>query len=127
MEKRGISLVVLVITIIVLTILAGAVIISLSNSGIIARGNEAVFKANVDSYKTELALYIADQIITDSSFSASTFDATTSTTPSITTVIPSMTTEDSEKFSVDNGSLVYVGDNESEIGWATALGIYEAE
>ena len=127
MEKRGISLVVLVITIIVLTILAGVVIISLNNNGIIARGNEAVFKANVNSYKTELALYIADQIIADSSFSVSTFNATTSTTPSITTVIPSMSAEDSAKFSVVSGELTYIGEDESEIDWATALGIYEEE
>ena len=41
-EKRGISLIVLVITIIVMIVLAGAIILSLNNSGIIGKANQAV-------------------------------------------------------------------------------------
>lgn len=123
MSKRGISLVVLVITIIVLTILATVVIISLNNSGIIDKSAEAVFKSNVDNYKTELALYVADQVIADPSFSISTFDAADTTNPSIRTAIPSMTEADSEKFEVQDGELVYVGDDANELVWAADLGI----
>ena len=47
-NKRGISLIVLVITIIVMIILAAAIIITLSNTGIIGRANEAV---DATSYK----------------------------------------------------------------------------
>ena len=43
-NKKGISLIVLVITIIVMIILATAIIISISNSGIVNRANEAVEK-----------------------------------------------------------------------------------
>ena len=43
-NKKGISLIVLVITIIVMIILAAAIIISISNSGIVNRANEAVEK-----------------------------------------------------------------------------------
>lgn len=125
MEKRGVSLIVLVITIIIMTILATVIIVSLNNSGIIDRSNEAVFKANVDSYKTELSLYIADQYIDDAEYNPNTLNASTSTNPSITTVIPSMTTEDSAKFAVSSGNLVYVGSDASELQWATALGIVE--
>ncbi len=45
-NKKGISLIVLVITIIVMIILAASVIISLSNTGIINKANEAVDKTN---------------------------------------------------------------------------------
>ena len=45
-KKKGISLIVLVITIIVMIILAGAVIISLNNSGIIDRAGNAVYESN---------------------------------------------------------------------------------
>ena len=45
--KKGISLVVLVITIIVMIILAGAVILSLNNSGIISKAQEAVNQTNL--------------------------------------------------------------------------------
>ena len=41
-NKRGISLIVLVITIIVMIILAAAIILSLSSSGIIGKANQAV-------------------------------------------------------------------------------------
>lgn len=45
-RKQGISLIVLVITIIVMIILAAAVVISLSNSDIISKSNQAVKKTN---------------------------------------------------------------------------------
>ena len=46
MQKRGISLIVLVITIIVMIILAAAIIISLNNTGIIGNANKAVDETN---------------------------------------------------------------------------------
>ena len=124
MNKKGISLVVLVITIIVMAVLATVIIISLNNNGIITNATEAVFKQNVNNYKTELALYIADRYVDNYSFSVSSFNATASTNPSITTVIPSMTTEDSAKFEIVNGELTYTGNDADEIEWATELGIY---
>ena len=45
-KKKGISLIVLVITIIVMIILAGSIILTLSNSGIINKANEAVGSTN---------------------------------------------------------------------------------
>ena len=45
--KKGISLIVLVITIIVMIILAASVVLSLSNSGIINKANDAVNKTNL--------------------------------------------------------------------------------
>ena len=52
--KKGISLIVLVITIIVMIILAGAIILTLNNSGIINKASEAVEKTNLATVK-ELA------------------------------------------------------------------------
>lgn len=46
MSKRGISLIVLVITIIIMIILAAAIIISLNNTGIIGNANKAVEETN---------------------------------------------------------------------------------
>ncbi len=46
-NKRGISLIVLVITIIVMIILAASVVITLNNSGIIDKANDAVNKTNL--------------------------------------------------------------------------------
>ena len=50
-NKKGISLIVLVITIIVMVILAGAIIITLNNSGIIQKTSEAVDKTNEATVK----------------------------------------------------------------------------
>ena len=50
-RKKGISLIVLVITIIVMVVLAGAIIVTLTNSGIIERAKEARDKANLNEVK----------------------------------------------------------------------------
>jgi len=53
-KRKGISLIVLVITIIVMIVLAGAIILSLNNSGIIQKANEAV-KSTDEATIKELA------------------------------------------------------------------------
>ena len=55
-NKKGISLIVLVITIIVMIILAAAIIISISNSGIVNRANEAVNETNEAQLKQLVTL-----------------------------------------------------------------------
>ena len=50
-KTKGISLIVLVITIIVMIILAGAIIISLTNGNVITKSKEARNKINMSSYK----------------------------------------------------------------------------
>lgn len=55
-NKKGISLIVLVITIIVMIILAAAIIVSISNSGIVNRSNEAVEKSDEAQMKSLVAV-----------------------------------------------------------------------
>ncbi len=50
-NKKGISLIVLVITIIIMIILAGAIILTLNNSGIIGRAEEATDKSDTSTLK----------------------------------------------------------------------------
>lgn len=50
-NNKEISLIVLVITIIVMIILAGSIILTLSNSGMINRANEAVEKTDLAQAK----------------------------------------------------------------------------
>ena len=50
-SKKGISLIVLVITIIVMIILAAAIILSLSNSGIISKANKAKTDSDISNAK----------------------------------------------------------------------------
>jgi len=59
-QKNGISLIVLVITIIVMIILASAIILSLKSSGIIERANEAKNKSDIANAKEVVALAYAE-------------------------------------------------------------------
>ena len=60
MKKKGISLIVLVITIIVMIILAASVVITLSNTGVINRASEAVDLTNEAQVQDLAALIWAD-------------------------------------------------------------------
>ena len=59
-KKKGISLIVLVITIIVMIILAASVVITLNNTGVINRANEAVDLTNESQVQDLAALVWAD-------------------------------------------------------------------
>lgn len=60
--KKGISLIVLVITIIVLAILAGAIIISLSNQNVISQASDAVTKADLANARNAVTLEYASAV-----------------------------------------------------------------
>lgn len=64
-NKSGISLIVLVITMIVMIKLAAAIILSLSNSGIIGKANSAVQANNVAQIKESVALLQMDEMINE--------------------------------------------------------------
>lgn len=64
-QKTGISLIVLVITIIIMIILASTIIISLSNNGIIDKANKAKFKNDVKTMQEELTVLNANNILVD--------------------------------------------------------------
>lgn len=60
-NKKGISLIVLIITIVVIIILAVAIIINLSNTNIVNNSNSAVIKSDIANLKQELELYISNE------------------------------------------------------------------
>lgn len=59
--KKGISLIVLVITIIVMIIIAGAIILSLSNSNVTQRANEATLSSDRGNYQALYATKLAEK------------------------------------------------------------------
>ena len=61
--KKGISLIVLVITIIVMIIIAGAIIITLNNTNVINRSEEAVIASDLANAKAELTLKYSEIMI----------------------------------------------------------------
>jgi len=62
-RKKGISLIVLVITIIVMIILSAAIILSLNNAGIIGNANKAVDDSNIANIKSAADLAYAEYLI----------------------------------------------------------------
>lgn len=69
--KKGISLIVLVITIIVMIIIAGAIIISLSQTNVMDQANTATFKSNDAEARSLVALVYASNLFTASGNGAS--------------------------------------------------------
>ncbi|MDD2377203.1 MAG: SUMF1/EgtB/PvdO family nonheme iron enzyme [Clostridia bacterium] len=131
-SKKGISLIVLVITIIVIIILAGAVILSLANDNPIESANEATFKTNVAEYNSELAMAITNKYLQDNSFDSATFDAgvwdgTGTGDGTIKQYITSMSEVDAAKFEIQSSKLVYVGTNVTEQDWVTSMGMVNGE
>lgn len=77
MKNRGISLITLIITIIVIIILAGVVIFSLSKSNPTSKATEAVFKSDVKTFLEELELYKLNKTLeTKGSFVSTSLYAT---------------------------------------------------
>ena len=68
-EKRGITLVALVVTIVVLLILAGVSLnLLIGNNGIITRARQAKISNDLSSYKEQLAMFIAEKKVENPEF-----------------------------------------------------------
>ncbi len=78
--KKGISLIVLVITIIVMIIIAGAIIISLNSTNVINRADEAVIATDVSSINDQLHMAYVDLKLEDAYRSKNDFTASTAVT-----------------------------------------------
>jgi|GEM_PF-3552516 len=126
---NGISLIVLVITIIVIIILAGSVILSITSSNPISKANEAKFKSNIGEYKSELAIAKSSKYLNDSTFKSSTlvtgaWDGTaTNIIGTVKEYIKSITVEDGANFTIQDGKLVYAGSDIDKKKWAMELGL----
>lgn len=116
-KNEGISLIVLVITIIVIIILAGSVILSLSNNNPIASANEAVYKSDVASIQSQLALYAS----TKYSETSGAYDIT-QMSGKVSDFVSGLTTYDSE-FEVTSGRLSYIGNDLIKMAMVSSMGV----
>lgn len=132
MKNKGISLIMLVITIIVIIILAGAVILSIVNNNPIGQASEAKFKTAVDAYNSELSLAISNEYLGRHSFDTNDFDRgpwdgnEDNIDGTIKEYIKSLRPEDGQKFKIENGKLVYTGEEQTEKDWIVDLGFTNA-
>ena len=118
-EKKGISLITLVITIIVIIILAAAVILTLNNNNPIENAKEATFKSDVKTLHSELTMYISKQTAdTLGGFKAEDLTLSETTTPKIEEILTSIKSSGLKgKVEVQNGKLIYTGTIEKEEKW----------
>ena len=111
-NKKGISLIVLVITVIIMIILASAIIITLSNANIMNKAEEAVLKTDVKNLQQELALKLAEKKMEDMSFEMD--DIYELEVADIQKYIPSFLEKYEGKLCIKNGQLAYIAVNVTE-------------
>ncbi|MEG0522003.1 MAG: type II secretion system protein, partial [Clostridia bacterium] len=106
-KKYGMSLVVLVITILVMIILAGAVVINITKNNSIAKANDAAYQATVATYKEELNTYIVNQLYKNKKYKKEVLNATGK---DMKKYISAMKKEHFTRFEIEKGILIEIGE-----------------
>ena len=124
--ENGITLIALVITIIVLLILSGVAISTIfGNDGIIERGQEAIFKGEVSSYKEALATEMLGESIGNEEFSKSDINA--KDVENMRKYIPNLDEKYENMLEIFEGELCTGTEaKDKELKWLNDLGIYSA-
>ena len=124
-EKRGISLVALIITIIVLIILTGAVIMNITGeNNTIDKAKEAVFKNDITTYRDSLAIYEMNKKLNAATEQVAVEETNATTAGEIKEIIPEFKSEYEGIVKISNGKLVG-GDNirSKETEWLSQLNV----
>lgn len=119
-NKKGISLIVLIITIIVVIILASIVILTLTKTNPIESAKEATFKDDIRTIQNELLMYLSKEYENN----PNTFDKKSVNLKgnNMVDILPS-SKKYIQKVKVKNGELVYIGDDEKEINWIESINV----
>lgn len=129
MNKKGISLIVLIITIIIMLILTSIIVLSFSENNPIGKANEAKFKSDLSGFRDELAATHADKSISDPDYVPEDVNVNEGKYTTIKQYIPDITEEYANILLIKKGKLLYIGDDtndnyrEEEEKWAKNIGI----
>ena len=133
-RKRGISLIVLVITILVMIILAGVVIVSLQKNNPVTKAKEATFKQDVGEFKSELNMTIANELFVNHRLKKGEInenkiepELSKPGSKGIKKYIPSFLPKYEDVLVIKNGELVFVGDDPTLEKWTQDLNIPTGE
>ncbi len=131
-ENKGITLIALIITIIVMLILVATTINVVINGPIFEKAREATFKTELSKLQEELAMYKWEKKIESFEFDESSLSANKQwlyydpvqyvEDGTIEDVMPSISESMKEKVEILNGEIMFTG-SEKEIDWAKDLGI----
>ncbi len=125
-RKNGITIVVLVITILVLSILATTVVISLSTTNMISETQKTVFKLNMSTYSQIYDIYLANRILQDRAFDETKLNMTYKDAAYLD-IFGSVPDKYKEGLRIIKGKLVYITENESELEIIESLGMIPDE
>ena len=132
-EKNGISLIVLIITIVVLILLSVPVILIVNKNNPLKAANEAKIKSDISNYVEELNNRISESYINLNGKRTEKINATKYTkdksASSVYTYISSFISRYEGKFVIKRDELMYVKEklSEKEIKWCEDINIPENE
>lgn len=115
--KQGISLIVLVVTIVVMLILVSITILSVKDDNTVSKAKEVVLREDILNFQTELKSYIDDkkfEAVSGGQYYSPKNDPELnyiSEYDAIKEIIPSFSKNYDGKFAIDNGELVYTGED----------------
>ena len=133
-KERGITLIALVITIIVLLILAGVTLNqTLGENGLLKRADETAIKTKLASIKEQYDLYMADKKMQDLNFEPTSLNAGKSSLSyntkqdsengSIYTILKDAPQEYVDNFEIIKGELIFNSQNRKQLELARDIGI----
>lgn len=142
--KKGLSLIMLIITIVIILILSSMVILNLNNGNLVSRASEVQFKNDLRTYQNEIAMYISSKKVKaeldgnvyytvklNADSSSLVYDGQASNGENIITIITTMKAEDMNKYVVSEGKLCYLPEafpestRKDQKTWLSELGINE--
>ena len=124
MKKKGISLIMLIITMVVIIIISTAIIVTLARTTIIFNANEAQVKYDFQILQEELDLYNSKQLlISDGHYKSKNLNANSTTNPSVYDILPSLIkTKYKNDVVIVNGKLAFKDTMNKQIKeWATEV------
>ena len=134
-RRKGISLIVLVITILVMLILSGVVIVSLSKNNPVEKAKEATFKQDIKSLIEEYTLYLSNKIAEVPGFNHRTLYANKTSLiyadmdpnekdKTILDIIKSLKgSKYEDNLEIIQGEIFYKGKDSKYIKWLNELGV----
>lgn len=133
--KKGVSLSIVIITIVIITILSGAIILNITKSDTIGQASKVRFQGDIKTFETELELYINKETANNirrfsplrlnADENSVTYNGILDTSKTIRDIIPSLknANEYSGKVEIVSGKLVYKGLDNNQKEWAEEVGV----
>ena len=121
-QNKGITLIALVVTIVIMLILAGVSIVAIfSDNGLIERTKKSVFVSQMKKYTEDITMFISDKQIEDENYSIS---VGLQGQQGITTVLPNIKSDYENEVIVQNNKTYYFyTNNKKRVKWCFEAGI----